>query len=65
MKLSDLPPLVYFVEEVSKTLATEKELVSITVDPKLETADVDVSNNSWPREVKASEFDKFKDQNKN
>ncbi|PKG50399.1 M1 family metallopeptidase [Olleya sp. 1-3] len=52
-------------KEVSKTLATEKELVSITVDPKLETADVDVSNNSWPREVKASEFDKFKDQNKN
>ncbi|WP_282070425.1 M1 family metallopeptidase [Olleya namhaensis] len=52
-------------KEVSKTLATEKELVSITVDPKLETADVDVSNNSWPREVKASEFDKFKNQNKN
>lgn len=51
-------------KEVSKTLATEKELVSITVDPKLETADVDVSNNSWPREVKASEFDKFKNQTK-
>ena len=39
-------------KEVSKTLATEKEIVSITVDPKLETADVDTSNNSWPREMK-------------
>ena len=52
-------------KEVSKTLATEKEIVSITVDPKLETADVDTSNNSWPREMKASEFDNFKEQNKN
>ncbi|MBD3862605.1 M1 family metallopeptidase [Olleya marilimosa] len=52
-------------KEVSKTLATEKEIVSITVDPKLETADVDTSNNSWPREMKASEFDNFKQQNKN
>jgi len=52
-------------KEVSKTLATEKEIVNITVDPKLETADVDVSNNSWPREMKASEFDNFKEQNKN
>ncbi|WP_054852716.1 M1 family metallopeptidase [Olleya sp. ITB9] len=52
-------------KEVSKTLATEKEIVSITVDPKLETADVDTSNNSWPREMKASEFDNFKKKNKN
>ncbi len=52
-------------KEVSKTLATEKEIVSITVDPKLETADVDTSNNSWPREMKASEFDSFKEQKKN
>ncbi|MEL0645667.1 M1 family metallopeptidase [Olleya sp. Ti.3.14] len=52
-------------KEVGKTLATEKEIVSITVDPKLETADVDTSNNSWPREMKASEFDNFKEQNKN
>ncbi|QXP60095.1 M1 family metallopeptidase [Olleya sp. HaHaR_3_96] len=52
-------------KEISKTLATEKEIVNITVDPKLETADVDTSNNSWPREMKASEFDNFKEKNKN
>ncbi len=46
--------------EVSKAIASEKEIISITVDPKLETADIDTSNNSWPREVKESDFDKFK-----
>ena len=47
--------------QVSKAIASEKEIVSITIDPKLETADVDTSNNSWPKEIKQSEFDKFKD----
>ncbi|RAJ14614.1 M1 family metallopeptidase [Olleya aquimaris] len=51
-------------KEVSKAIASEKEIVSITVDPKLETADVDTSNNSWPREEKANEFENFKN-NKN
>ena len=46
--------------EVSKAIASEKEIISITVDPKLETADIDTSNNSWPREVKENDFDKFK-----
>ncbi|WP_274476108.1 M1 family metallopeptidase [Mangrovimonas aestuarii] len=48
--------------EVSKAVASEKEIVKITVDPKLETADIDTSNNSWPRQVQQSEFDKFKSQ---
>ncbi|SDH06314.1 M1 family metallopeptidase [Winogradskyella thalassocola] len=47
-------------KEVKKAIASEKEIVSIQVDPDLETADVDTSNNSWPREVKESDFDKFK-----
>ncbi len=46
--------------EVSKSVASEKEIVSITVDPNLETADIDTSNNSWPKEVKQSKFDEFK-----
>ncbi|WP_452223297.1 M1 family metallopeptidase [Lacinutrix chionoecetis] len=52
-------------KEVSKSIASDKEIVSITVDPNLETADVDTSNNSWPREVKQGEFDKFKNKVKN
>jgi hypothetical protein len=52
-------------KEVSRAIASEKEIVSITVDPDLETADVDTANNSWPREVKESDFDKFKSKVKN
>jgi len=51
--------------EVSKAVASDKEIVSIKVDPKMETADVDTSNNSWPKEVKQSDFDKFKNKVKN
>jgi hypothetical protein len=51
--------------EVSRSLASEKEIVAITVDPDLETADVDTENNSWPIEVKDSDFDAFKNKVKN
>ena len=50
-------------KEVSKAVASDKEIVSIKVDPNLETADVDTSNNSWPREIKQSKFDQFKSNN--
>ena len=46
--------------EVSKAVASEKEIVSIKIDPKQETADIDTSNNAWPRETQESDFDKFK-----
>ncbi|MFK7833093.1 MAG: M1 family metallopeptidase [Winogradskyella sp.] len=51
-------------KEVSKAKASDKEIVSIIVDPDLETADVDTSNNTWPKEVKESEFDNFKNKTK-
>ena len=51
--------------EVSKAVASEKEIVNITVDPDLETADIDTSNNSWPKEIKQSKFDEFKSKVKN
>ncbi|MBU2927496.1 M1 family metallopeptidase [Winogradskyella psychrotolerans] len=47
-------------KEVSKAIASDKEIVSVQVDPDLETADVDTTNNSWPKEVKESDFDTFK-----
>jgi len=46
--------------EVSKAIASDKEIVSIKVDPDLETADIDTSNNSWPKEVEKSVFEEFK-----
>ena len=50
----------YNDEEVSKAIASTSELIGITVDPDKETADIDTSNNSWPKEIKQSKFDKFK-----
>ncbi len=44
---------------VTKAIHSDKEITSIIIDPDLETADVDTSNNSWPKK-QASEFDKFK-----
>lgn len=43
--------------EVSRTFATKKAITKIVVDPKLETADVDTTNNTWPKEVVKSKFD--------
>lgn len=48
-------------DQVTKVLATEKELTGVLLDPDLETADVDVSNNSWPKQEQESEFDSFKE----
>jgi uncharacterized protein YhbP (UPF0306 family) len=40
-----------------KVYATEKAIKKIQIDPKLETADIDVTNNTWPKEIVKSKFD--------
>ncbi|GHC56053.1 M1 family metallopeptidase [Ulvibacter litoralis] len=45
---------------VGKVIASEKEITKIMVDPDEETADIDTSNNSWPRTKQVGEFDQFK-----
>ena len=47
--------------EFNKVVATEKEIVKIVVDPKLETADVNIENNTWPREETVDKFQEMKD----
>jgi hypothetical protein len=49
----------YNDKEVTKVFSSDKEIQRIIIDPDLETADVDTSNNSFPKE-KANKFDKFK-----
>lgn len=44
-------------ETAKRVFATEKVIKKIQIDPKLETADVDVTNNSWPKENVKSKFD--------
>ena len=46
---------------VSKVIASEKEIQSIVVDPDEETADIDTSNNTWPKRENIGEFNKFKE----
>jgi hypothetical protein len=43
--------------EVNRTFATKKVITKIVVDPKLETADIDTTNNTWPKEEVKSKFD--------
>jgi hypothetical protein len=44
---------------VKRVFASTQEIKSIVVDPDFETADVDTSNNSWPKK-EANKFDVFK-----
>ena len=43
--------------EATRTFATNKPVKKITIDPKEETADIDTSNNMWPKEQLKSKFD--------
>ncbi|QDV38822.1 M1 family metallopeptidase [Tautonia plasticadhaerens] len=47
-------------EKVSKLLLTEKEVASITLDPHLETADIDLENNHWPPRAVPTRFELYK-----
>ena len=46
-------------DEVTKVFPSSKVISKITVDPDEETADVDLSNNSWPKTTE-TKFDNFK-----
>jgi hypothetical protein len=43
-------------------LSSAAELTGINIDPKMETADIDTTNNSWPKKEQSSEFDKMKEE---
>ena len=47
--------------QISKAIASNKKITNIQLDPNLETADIDVSNNSWPKEEQKSEFEEFEE----
>ena len=47
---------------VTKLIVTPKEIKSIALDPHLETADTDLSNNHWPPKPVKSRFQIFKQQ---
>jgi hypothetical protein len=49
-------------QKVSKLIVTPKEIKSIVLDPRLETADTDLSNNAWPARPVKTPFQLFKEQ---
>ena len=46
---------------VTKTIASSKKLIGVTVDPDVETADVNLDNNNWPKKEAPSDFEEFKE----
>lgn len=44
-------------DTAKRVFATEKMIKSIQIDPKEETADIDLTNNSWPKVELKSKFD--------
>lgn len=47
-------------ETVTKVFVTNSPAMSISLDPNLQTADTDISNNNWPPRLEPSRFDVFK-----
>ena len=49
-------------KNVQKLIVTDKNksLVSVTIDPRWETADVDIENNNYPRRIIPSRIEVFK-----
>ena len=49
-------------KNVQKLIVTDKDkpLVSVSVDPRWETADVDIENNNYPRRIIPSRIEVFK-----
>ena len=48
-------------EQVTRMIVTEKEIASVTLDPKYETADTNMENNFYPRRIFESRFDLVKE----
>lgn len=46
---------------ISKVFIFDKEVKRFRLDPFLETADTDLSNNSWPRETEPTRFNLFQE----
>ncbi|RLD25099.1 MAG: M1 family peptidase [Bacteroidetes bacterium] len=62
-EIERLPAEIWRMNEnqVTKVFAKSKEVTNITLDPMLETADVKVENNYFPKREVKSKFEKFKD----
>ena len=55
----------YSPKKITRLIVTDEPMVGLSQDPYLETADIDTSNNAWPRKFTPTRLELFKsDQNK-
>jgi hypothetical protein len=52
----------YSPRKITKLVITDEPMVALTQDPYWETADIDTSNNAWPRKPVQSRLELFKSQ---
>jgi hypothetical protein len=52
----------YSSKKITKLIVTDEPMVSLTQDPYWETADIDTSNNAWPRKMTPSRLELYKSQ---
>ena len=50
----------YSPKKITKLLVLDEPMVGLTQDPFWETADIDTSNNAWPRRITPSRLELFK-----
>jgi hypothetical protein len=64
-ELEKIPAEVWRIneEEITKVFIKDKEVTNVVLDPKNDLADVDETNNTFPKTPAASQFDTFKKKN--
>jgi hypothetical protein len=65
-ELETIPAEIWRINEskVTKVFVKEKEVTGIMIDPNLQTADINIEDNVFPKVQKDSKFDEFKGKTK-
>ena len=63
-EIQRIPAEIWKMSEptVTKVFVTDRPVIRISLDPYLETADVDTGNNYWPPKPQPTRFQLFKEQ---
>lgn len=61
-EIERLPAEIWRINEtkVTKVFAKDKEVVNVVIDPRKETADISLENNTFPKVTQPSKFDQMK-----
>jgi len=66
-EIDRLPATIWRLNEneIQKTFIKSKQVKEVNLDPNFEFADTDMTNNTFPKTDTKSQFDQFKEKNKN